>query len=52
MDPDDDFLVDLAVEAQADFLVTYNQRNLQPVERFGVKVVTPKQFLQFIGEIL
>jgi putative PIN family toxin of toxin-antitoxin system len=50
-DPDDDFLIDLAVKAQAEFLVTYNQRNLQPAERFGIKVVSPKQFLQFIGEI-
>ena len=50
-DPDDDFLIDLAVKSQAEFLVTYNQRNLQPAERFGIKVVSPKQFLQFIGEI-
>jgi putative PIN family toxin of toxin-antitoxin system len=50
-DPDDDFLIDLAVKAQAEFLVTYNQRNLQPAGRFGIKVVSPKQFLQFIGEI-
>jgi len=50
-DPDDDFLIDLAVKAQAEFLVTYNQRNLQPAEKFGIKVVSPKQFLQFIGEI-
>lgn len=50
-DPDDDFLIDLAVKAQAEFLVTYNQINLQPAERFGIKVVSPKQFLQFIGEI-
>lgn len=51
IDPDDDFLLDLAVESQADFLITYNQRDLQPAERFGIKVVSPKQFLQQIGEI-
>ena len=49
-DPDDDFLVDLAVEAQADF-ITYNQRDLQPVERFGIAAMSPKQFLQLFGEI-
>jgi putative PIN family toxin of toxin-antitoxin system len=50
-DPDDDFLIDLAVKAQAEFLVNYNQINLQPAEKFGIKVVSPKPFLQFIGEI-
>ncbi len=50
-DPDDDFLVDLAVEAQADFIITYNQRDLQPVERFGIAAMSPKQFLQLVGEI-
>lgn len=50
-DPDDDFLIDLAVEAQADFIITYNQRDLQPVERFGITALSPKQFLQLVGEI-
>ena len=51
-DPDDDFLIDLAVRAQADFIISYNQRDLQPAaSRFGIAVVTPKQFLQQMGEI-
>jgi putative PIN family toxin of toxin-antitoxin system len=50
-DPDDDFLLDLAVEAQADYIITYNQKDLQPAESFGIKVVTPLQFLQAMGEI-
>lgn len=50
-DPDDDFLVDLAVEAQADYIITYNQKDLQPALIFGIKIVTPKQFLQAMGEI-
>jgi putative PIN family toxin of toxin-antitoxin system len=50
-DPDDEFLIDLAFKAQADFIITYNQKDLQPVERFGIRVVTPKQFLQIVGEI-
>lgn len=50
-DPDDEFLVDLAVESQADYIITYNQKDLQPAEKFGIKVVTPKQFLQAMGEI-
>jgi putative PIN family toxin of toxin-antitoxin system len=50
-DPDDDFLVYLAVESQADYIITYNQKDLQPANKFGIKVVTPKQFLQEVGEI-
>ncbi len=50
-DPDDDFLLDLAVESQADYIITYNQKDLQPANKFGIKVVTPKQFLQEMGEI-
>lgn len=50
-DADDDFLIDLAVESQANFIVTYNQRDLQPAEIFDIMVVSPKQFLQIVGEI-
>ncbi|YAF94287.1 MAG: putative toxin-antitoxin system toxin component, PIN family [Nodularia sp. CChRGM 3473] len=48
---DDDFLLDLAVESQVDYIITYNQKDLQLAEKFGIKVVTPKQFLQAMGEI-
>jgi predicted nucleic acid-binding protein len=51
-DPDDDLLIDLAVRAQADFIISYNQKDLQPAAaRFGIAVVTPKQFLQQMGEL-
>ncbi|MEH2061765.1 MAG: putative toxin-antitoxin system toxin component, PIN family [Nostoc sp.] len=50
-DPDDDFLIDLAVECQADFIITYNQKDLQGAQKFGLRVVSPKEFLQIVGEI-
>ncbi|ACK70729.1 PilT protein domain protein [Gloeothece citriformis PCC 7424] len=50
-DPNDDFLIDLAIEAQADFIISYNKKDLEPVEKFGILILTPKQFLQLIGEI-
>lgn len=50
-DPDDDFLIDLAVEARADFIITYNKKDLQAASIFGIKVVTPNEFLQEVGEI-
>jgi putative PIN family toxin of toxin-antitoxin system len=51
-DPDDDFLIDLAIECQTEFIITYNQKDLQPAEKFGIiRVLTPKEFLQQVGEI-
>jgi predicted nucleic acid-binding protein len=47
----DDFLIDLAMECQADFIITYNQKDLQAAEKFGIRVLTPKEFLQQVGEI-
>ena len=50
-DPDDDFLLELAIRAQADFIVTYNASDLLPVAQFGVALVTAKEFLQRMGEL-
>jgi len=50
-DSNDDFLIDLAIEAQADFIISYNKKDLKPVEKFGILILTPKEFLQLIGEI-
>lgn len=50
-DPDDDFLLELAVRAQADFIVTYNTSDLLAATQFGIALVTPKEFLQRMGEL-
>ena len=50
-DPDDDFLIDLAVAAQADYIVTYNKKDLRKAKLFGIDLVSPKEFLQ-IMEVL
>lgn len=50
-DLDDDMVLELAVSASCDFIVTYNLRDFQGVERFGLRVVTPRNFLQEIGEL-
>ena len=50
-DPKDDFLLELAVEAQCDYVITYNKRDFEGVGTFGLKVLTAKEFLQHIGEI-
>ncbi|MGG6270611.1 putative toxin-antitoxin system toxin component, PIN family [Leptolyngbya sp. AN03gr2] len=50
-DPDDDFLIDLAIKSQAHFIITYNQRDLQQAAQFGIQLLTPKAFLQLVGEL-
>jgi putative PIN family toxin of toxin-antitoxin system len=50
-DPDDDFIVDLAVKCQADFLITYNKKDFASVSSFGIQVIDPKQFLEIVGEL-
>ena len=50
-DPRDDMLLELAVEAECEFIVTHNLRHFAGSERFGVRVATPREFLRVIGEI-
>jgi hypothetical protein len=37
------------VEAGCGFIVTYNIRDFEGVEQFGVRAVTPREFLRGIG---
>jgi putative PIN family toxin of toxin-antitoxin system len=48
-DPKDEMLLELAVKARCQYIVTYNTRNFRGAEQFGIAVVTPKAFLEAIG---
>lgn len=50
-DPSDDMLLELAVSADCEFIVTYNIRDFEGTAHFGVQAVTPKSFLELIGEL-
>ena len=50
-DTDDDFILELAFSSAADYIITYNTSNFERSKTFGVDVITPKTFLQKIGEI-
>jgi putative PIN family toxin of toxin-antitoxin system len=50
-DPDDDFILDLAVAAGCTAIVTFNARDFRGAGAFGVAVWTPHQLLQQIGDI-
>ena len=50
-DQDDDMILELAVAGRADYIVTFNTDDFKGAERFGINVVTPKEFLIKIGVI-
>ena len=47
-DPGDEFLLELAIAGSADAIVTHNVRHFPDVEQFGIRVVTPREFLRRI----
>jgi putative PIN family toxin of toxin-antitoxin system len=48
-DPSDDMILELAVAARCDFIVTYNLRDFVSVERFALQAIEPGAFLRHIG---
>jgi len=51
-DPKDDFVLELAVESRADFVLTFNTRDFVGAERFGIRVTSPREFLAIMGQAL
>jgi len=50
-DPSDDFILELAVESECNYIVTHNIRDFTETEKFQVKAITPQKFLKIIGAI-
>jgi putative PIN family toxin of toxin-antitoxin system len=49
-DPDDDFLLELAIAGSADAIITHNVRDFAPAAAFGVTVMTPGRLLRLLEE--
>ncbi|HSK73479.1 MAG TPA: PIN domain-containing protein [Pyrinomonadaceae bacterium] len=50
-DADDEMILDLAIAAGADYIITYNVKDFRNTESFGIKAITPFEFLRILGEI-
>jgi putative PIN family toxin of toxin-antitoxin system len=50
-DPEDDFVLELAVESGCEYIITFNSKDFVGAEKFGVSVVRPQEFLRELGEI-
>ena len=48
-DPKDDLVLEVAVESRSEYIITFNKRDFRGVEKFGIKVVTPQEFMMERG---
>jgi len=48
-DPRDDMVLELAVEADVDSIVTHNVRDFAEAARFGIRILRPGAFLRQLG---
>lgn len=49
-DPDDDMLLECAVSAGCEYIVTHNVKDFRRTAELGVQAVTPAQFLETLKE--
>ena len=44
-DPDDDLILEVAVVGGYDSIVTFNIKDFKRSERFGIRILSPREFL-------
>lgn len=49
-DPDDDMVLECAVAASCQYIVTHNLKDFRRSEQLGVKAITPAEFLQLLKD--
>lgn len=50
-DPKDEMILELAVKAGCEYIVTHNERDFRSVEKFGIQTATAREFLETIKEL-
>ncbi len=50
-DPNDDFVLELAIASQSSFIVTFNARDFANIELFGIETISPADFLKMVRKI-
>ena len=50
-DPSDDLVVEVAIAGECDSIVTFNRRDFDGAQQFGIRVMNPREFLVQIGEL-
>ena len=50
-DPFDDHLLEVTIQSNASTIVTYNKKDFKEAENLGIKILTPKEFLETLQEV-
>ena len=50
-DPFDDHVLEVAIQSNANTIVTYNKKDFKEAEKLGKKILTPKEFLETLQEV-
>lgn len=50
-DANDELVLELAVTARCEYIVTHNIRDFEGSDKFGINSITPREFLRVIGEV-
>ena len=48
-DPKDDFILELAINSHANFIITYNKKDFKRVDQLGVNVLSSQEILKLMG---
>lgn len=49
-DPDDDLILEAAIASRSDAIITFNHRDFPESPRFGIRCLTPQEFLILLEE--
>ena len=49
-DPFDDHVLELAIASKSSYIVSFNKRDFKNIEQYGIRVITPKEFIEIIEE--
>lgn len=50
-DPFDDHVLEVTIQSNASTIVTYNKKDFKEAENLGIKILTPKEFLETLQEV-
>lgn len=45
-DADDDFVLELAIASQSEYIITFNEKDFRNIELFGIEAILPSSFLK------
>jgi len=44
-DPKDDLVLEVAVKSQSEYIITFNKRDFEGCDKFGIMAITPNEFI-------